>query len=93
MNQPDTEVHYDRITPEKIQLIFSKIRKVPAEQVARSEFSIPTQFVFYIITEREKTAFITDAISFTENLIYDPTKSLPSEKHCSYTYSIALISD
>ena len=43
--------------------------KVPAKQVAESEFSIRTPFVFHVITEKQKRAFITNAIGFPEKLI------------------------
>ena len=60
LKQPDT----------KLQLL--TIKKVPLQQVAIPEFSIPTPFVFPVITV---------AISFTENILYISRKSSPFEKN------------
>ena len=67
--QLDTETQHDDIPSDKTQLIPSTSRKVPTQQVARSDLSISTPFVCHVITEKQKLAFITDAITFTENHI------------------------
>ena len=67
------------------------MKKVPPHKVARSDFSIPTPFVFHVITERQKRASTMDAINFTENLNYISKQSLFFEKHCHDVYSIPLI--
>ena len=92
LNQLETEIKHDIIHSEKTQLIPSTSRKVPPQQVqvARSEFSIPTPFVFHVITERRKRAFFEDAINFTDNLKNLSTNFLPFEKHCNDIHSIPL---
>ena len=73
------------------QLIPSTSKKVPPQQVARSEFSHTTSLLFHVITERQKRAFITDAIKVTENILYDSLICLPFERHCKDVYSIARV--
>ena len=48
MNQPDTEAEDNNMTLENTQMILSTSKKVPPQQVARSEFSIPTTFLFIL---------------------------------------------
>ena len=68
-NQFDTELQNDNTTPEKTKLIPSTTKKVPPQQIEKSEFCFPIPIVFHVIKERQKRAFITDAINFTENFI------------------------
>ena len=72
-------------------MITSLLKKVLPQQIARSEFCIPTPFVFHVITERQKRAIITDAISFTEGTIYNSTNFSPFEKHQNDSYATPLI--
>ena len=67
LNQLDSEFQHDNISPENSVLIPSTSEKVPPQQVSGSELSIPKPFVFHVITERQRRAIITVAISFTEN--------------------------
>ena len=91
-NQLDTEIRIVIFPLEYNETIPAKFKEnVLPQQVAISQFSNPTPFVFHVITGRQKRAFNTDAISFTENLRYISLYSLPFEKHCSDTYSISLI--
>ena len=71
-------------------MIPSTSKKVQPQQIERSEISILKEFLD-IITERQKRAFITDGINFTENLIKNSTNSLPFEKNCYDISSIPLI--
>ena len=70
-NQPDN-------VPEITEMIPPTSKKVP-QQAAWSEFSIPTPFVFHVKTERQKWAFITDALSLTEIFVYNSTICLRFE--------------
>ena len=54
MNQRDTENHHDSHTLEKNQMTLSAAKNIPSQQVARSELSNPTPFIFHIIKERQK---------------------------------------
>ena len=69
----------------------STAKRVPSQQIAGYEFSIPTPFIFHVITEKQKRAFVTGATNFTENLIYISINSLPFEKHSEDFYSIPLV--
>ena len=72
-------------------MIISTAKRVPSQQIAGYEFSIPTAFIFHVITERQKRAFVTDATNFTEILIFISINSLPFEKHSKDFYSIPLV--
>ena len=72
-------------------MVHSTSKKVPPERFARSEFSFPTPFVFHVNTESQKRAIVTDAINFTDNLVYISKNFLPFEKHCIDVHSIPLI--
>ena len=72
LNPLDTEILNDIIRSEKNQLIPTASKKVLPQKIARYEFSIPTPFVFHVITETQKT-ITTDAFNFTENLVYNST--------------------
>ena len=93
LNQLDTGIHHYNINLKKAEMKPSISKKVPPQQVAWSEFSVPTTFVFHVIVERRKRAFRTDAISFTENLKYNSKSSLLFEKHCNDFYSVSLIQE
>ena len=80
--QIDSEIQHGGIHSEKTQLIPSISEKVKPQQIARSEFSAATPFVFHVITERQKRAFITIAINFSKSVICISTNSLLFEKHC-----------
>ena len=90
LNQLNIEIKPDKIPPEISEMIPSTSKKVPPLQVVRSDFSFSKPFLFHVITEGQKRAFIMDAISFTENFIYNSTDSLPFEKHCTDIYSMPL---
>ena len=75
LNQPDTENQDDNVALENNQMPLSTTKKVPPQQVARSDFPNATPFIFYVTTERQKRAFFTDAISFTESVLYNSTIS------------------
>ena len=81
--QPDTVVQDETTTLETNQMIPSTSKRVPSEQVAGSDFAIPTPFIFHIVTERQKRDLIKDAISFFENLIYNTTYSVVFETPCT----------
>ena len=68
----------DKVGWENPNLIPAKSKKVPTQEV---EFSIPTLFVFRVITERQERTSFTDGISCTETAIFKPRNSLPFEKH------------
>ena len=91
MNQLETKTQHNVLTLEITQLILSTSKKVQPKQVERSELSSPTPIIILFITERQKEHFFTNAISFTENPIYNSANSRPIEKHCIETYSIPLI--
>ena len=67
--QCDPEIQNDDFIPEYFPLTPLTSQKTPPQQVARSEFSNRNTFIFHVITERQKRAFTTDAVSFTENHI------------------------
>ena len=50
--QPDIEIHDENTNLQTTQMIPSTC--VPSQQIARPEFSIAAQFVFHVITERQK---------------------------------------
>ena len=60
-------------------MIPTTYKKAPPQHVDRSEFSIPTTFVYRATTEKQKRPFSTEAIRFTENLIFNSTNFLPFE--------------
>ena len=69
MKRLDAEYQHGKNPAEKKQTDNFDVKKVPPQQVAGSEFSIPTPFVFRVITEGQKRIFNTDAIYFTGNFI------------------------
>ena len=81
MNQVDTEIQHVIITLENSHMLPSKTKRVPAQQVIWSDFSIPLPFAFHDMPERQEWAFIRDAINSAQILINNPTNSLPSENH------------
>ena len=91
INQFDTKIHYDNIPPENMKNIPSISKNVVPQQTARFEFSSLTPFVFLSLKKKQKRAFITEFISFTETIINISTNSLPFEKHCYDVFSIPLI--
>ena len=72
-------------------MIHSTSKKIQPQRVNRSEVSLPTPFVFDVMTKRSKWAFKTDASSSTENLTSISSKSLHYEKHGTDIYSNPLI--
>ena len=86
--QPDTVAQVDNTTLKTIEMIQSTSKSLQSLYDAGSNFPLPTTFIFHVITETQKNAFITDAFSFTENLAQISTKSKPFEKHCIDIYSI-----
>ena len=91
LHQPDIGIQTDNFIPENIPLIPSTSAEAPPQQLAKSEFSVPTPFIFHAITERQKRAFFTDGISFSEKFINNSTNFLPFEKHCNDIHSIPRI--
>ena len=74
----------------KIQMTTSTSKSVQTQQIARSEFSIPTSIIFQVMTERQKTAFYRDAISFGKNPILVSRTPLHFKKNCTDFHSILL---
>ena len=91
--QPDSVLRDDNTTMVSTQMITSTSKRVPSEQVAISEFSIPTAFIFNVWANTHKRAFITDALSFTESSVYSSTNLLTFQNHGNDNYSILLIGD
>ena len=71
LNQPDIYSRDQKFTVENSQMIPITPKRVLPQQVARSEFSIPTQIIFNVIAERQKSAFITDTIISIETFLYN----------------------
>ena len=57
LNQLDTEKHVNNTTLENTQMITSLIKRLPSQQVARTDISIPTPYFFHVIREK---VFVTD---------------------------------
>ena len=93
LNHFDIEIQNDEEPAEFITWYLQSQKKLPQQQVARSGFFSATPFVFDVITERQKRAFITDVKIFTQNFIYNLANSLPFEKHCKDIFSIPLLRD
>ena len=90
LNQSDTRIYVENFSLEINQMILSASK---TKQVARSEISIFNPFIFRVLTDRQKRAFISAVISFTENLIHNSANSLSFEKHCNGLYLILLNRD
>ena len=88
LNQLDTAFQTDNNHREITKKKRSTSKKLPPQQVGRSEFSILRPFVFHVITKTQKPSFITDAISYTESLIYTSANPLRLEKHCNDSFSV-----
>ena len=89
--QFDTKIQHENAPREITKMIPSTSRKVLPQQVEISEIFFIKPVAFIVITENQKRAFNTDALSSTENLIYKSTKFQPFEKHCIDIFSIPLI--
>ena len=92
-NQLHTEIELDNIPSETTKMIPSTSKKVPPQQVTRSELSIPTAFVFHVITERQKRAIFKDAVSSTGNSKLSSPSWLTFGKHCIDFFSNPLIKE
>ena len=79
LNQLDTEIQHGNITLENSQMKPSTSKKVPPQRATWSEFSIPTPFVFDLMTERQERENITEASNSYKNLTNSSMKSLPIE--------------
>ena len=89
-NQPGTLVQDDIILLQKTRIILSTSKRVPSQQVTRSEYSKPTPFSFHVIKKRQRREYNTDAVGFAENLLNISKKCLVLEKNCTDIYLIPL---
>ena len=90
LNQPDTAHRDNETILGKTQKKNSTPRRVPTQQIARTEFSIPTSINFQVMADRQKDNFAV-AISFTQSLVNTSRGNSPFENHCKDKYSIPLI--
>ena len=88
MNQLGSGIQQGNVSLETTKIIPSTLKKVLPQQVARSENSVLTTFVFHVTTHRQKRAIFRDTCSFTENLISNSTNYLLFERHCNDFHSI-----
>ena len=91
LNQLDTDTQNVSFPSENTDTITSTSKKVLPQQVAWSYFALCRPFLLRVNTERQKQAFITNAINFTENVFCKSRISLLFEKHCKDNFSILLI--
>ena len=88
--QTKTAVQDISTSLEKTQLLPSTLEKLPSQQPAKSEISIPNPFIFRITTARQRRTLNADAIRSTEKLVSEKPKAVSAEKHCKDKYSIPL---
>ena len=89
--QPDTVVQDETTTLETNQMIPSTSKRVPSEQVARSDFAIFSPLIFHIVTETQKRDNFRDVIRFNENPFYNSTIFVVFGKHSNDMDAILLI--